>query len=338
MLQARIVIPLAAILLHSAKAADSRLGPREVALIEEAYHLWSTQADRIWPGASGVRAPIVYVGQNDEYAIGFTQPLSGFGNAGSAGKLGTIQVRQRRLPPEVSAFLEVEGVKAVAMGRPEARGQSPEAWVLTACHEMFHAWQDARGGSAKIDSLGIQPGAPAGSWQLSFPFPYSSAGIMRLIHVQGHLLWLASTASDPDEAKYNAGTALDGVRVYHSLLDAAGPNSKAKEYSIMQEWTEGVASYTEFRIARAAAMPAYRPTAAFTAFPDFRGYPDTWKADYQNRPYLVKHAGRAAKDRTAFYHLGMGKAMALDALMPGWKQKYLAPGVWLDDLLAEAIR
>jgi hypothetical protein len=30
---------------------------------------------------------------------------------------------------------------------------------------------------------------------------------------------------------------------------------------------------------------------------------------------------------------GMGKALALDRVDPGWKRQYFASGVWLDDLL-----
>ncbi len=50
-----------------------------------------------------------------------------------------------------------------------------------------------------------------------------------------------------------------------------------------------------------------------------------------------KHAGRAAQSRTAFYHLGLGKGLLLDKLMLDWKTRYFAPGVWVDDLLMEAL-
>lgn len=46
-----------------------------------------------------------------------------------------------------------------------------------------------------------------------------------------------------------------------------------------------------------------------------------------------EHAGRATRDRNAFYHLGMGKALALDRVDPRWKKQYFAARVWLDDLL-----
>lgn len=281
---------------------------------------------------------MIYVGETEEYAIGFHRPLPGFVPAGSASdRVGSAQVRPRTLPVGSAASFPVDGATAVVMGRPEALGKSPEAWVITACHEMFHGFQQSRGAAGKIESLEIGP-KQDGSWHLNFPFPYRDADLMRLIHLQGYLLWLASVASGSDDAVYNIGMALEANRVYRTRLESLMPDGKAAKYSLFQEWSEGVAAYTEFKIAEALGTTAHQPLAAFSRLPDFRGYPAAWKADYQNRPYLVKHAGRATKSRTTFYHLGMGKALALDAALPGWKSKYFLPGVWLDDLLNEAIQ
>lgn len=337
---------LAHLLLVTAGAADPKLQPRDLALIEEAYHLWTTQADKIWPGASKLRTPMIYIGETEEYAIGFDHPLKGFAQAGFAqagiaqasianNKLGPVQIRTRSFPRNLSASFPVEGTATVVIGRPEALQMSPEAWAITACHEMFHVYQSSRGSTDKINSLKIGPPEESG-WQLSFPFPYRDPDVMRLIHLQGYLLWLTANESGGEDAMYNAGTALEANRVYRSRLDNLMPDGKAKNYSLFQEWSEGVAAYTEFKIAEAAATSNHQPTAAFSKLPDFQGYASVWKAAYQHRPYLVKHAGRAAKDRTAFYHLGMGKALALDVVLPAWKTKYFLPGLWLDDLLKEA--
>jgi hypothetical protein len=39
-----------------------------------------------------------------------------------------------------------------------------------------------------------------------------------------------------------------------------------------------------------------------------------------------------------FYYSGMAQAFLLDQLMPGWKARAFDEGVWLDDLLAEAVQ
>lgn len=310
-----------------------------MALIEEARRVWATQADKIWPGASKVRPPLIYVGETEEYAIGFTQPLSGFKDA--AGVAG-VQVRAPRgFDADTSAFLKLDGIGVVVMGRPEALKVGPESWVITACHEMFHGYQGAQGGEDKTGSLGIGTKEDVGAWQLTFPFPYRDADVMRLIHLQGYLLWLAFNGASEEDAKYNVGSAVEAARVYKTRLDGLRSDGKAHRYSLAQEWSEGVAAYVEFKIAQAVGggrAGGYQPTEAFAKLPEFRGYAGVWKDSYEGRGYLVKHAGRATKSRLTFYHLGMGKALALDAVLPGWKIKYFRPGVWLDDLLSEAIQ
>jgi hypothetical protein len=221
------------------------------------------------------------------------------------------------------------------MGSPEALGKSLEGWVLTVGHEMFHVFQVANNAYEKAAGLQIGPKGDASWSPLTFPFPYRDADTMRLIHLQGYLLWLAAESSTQEDAKYNIGTALDAAQVYRSYLGQLTADDKAYRYSQHQEWNEGVAAYFEYRLAQKAAG-AYQPTAAYSSLPKIQGYDVLWREAYQARPFLTKHAGRAAKDRNAFYHLGAGKALALDKVDPGWKKRYFLPHVWLDDLLATA--
>ena len=327
---------LAGRLAAQGNAAPTPLAPRDSVLIAEAYHLWSAVADGIWPGASRMAAPMVYLTDDNEYAIGFPGELKGFSPVPDTAIHRPIQARKRTLQKDLSASFPFEGTDAAVLGTPEALGKNTAGWVVTAAHEMFHVFQYAHGSDRKIASLEIGPPMDA-SWQLTFPFPYQDADVMRLIHLQGYPLWLAATAA-PEDAAYNVGTALDAVAVYHAYLDRVRPDGRGYRYSQFQEWNEGVAAYTEYRVAERAANGGYQPTAEFAVLPGVQTYQQLWERIYRNHPFLVKHAGRAAQSRTAFYHLGMGKALALDRISPGWKDKYFAPGVWLDDLLAEAVK
>jgi hypothetical protein len=38
-----------------------------------------------------------------------------------------------------------------------------------------------------------------------------------------------------------------------------------------------------------------------------------------------------------FYNSGMAQAILLDRLPPGWKSQVIESGVWLEDLLAQAV-
>lgn len=318
------------------RTSDDNLSNQDIAVLSEAYNLWSSAGDSIWRGATKISIPVVYVKHDREYAIGFPSHLEGFAAFPPSALLNkSVQFRKRTFSPTLSASFPVAGSPAVVIGSPEALGKTPEDWVITATHEMFHVLQAAHGSYAKIASLEIAP-ANNPAWQLNFPFPYKDADVMRLIHLQGFPLWLAATSTQPADAVYDIGTALDAAHVYKAYLDLIKAD-KSYRYSEFQEWTEGVAAYTEYRFAEAAASPTYQPTSAFSALPAFQGYGRLWSQVYKARPFLIKHAGRAAQDRNAFYHLGFGKALALDAISPNWKQQYFAPQVWLDDLLATVI-
>jgi hypothetical protein len=276
---------------------------------------------------------LVYVGEQHEYAIGFPRPLEGFRDTGDRMLASPVQVRDRRLAKDVSATFPLQGTPAAIMGSPEALEKSLGTWVTTACHEMFHVFQAARNADAKAAEVAIGSKGDS-SWHLTFPFPYRDADAMRLIHLQGFLVWLAAQSSAQDDAKYNIGTAVDAARVYRSYLARLSGDDKAYRYSQYQEWGEGVAAYFEYRIAEKAAAGTYRPTEDYSSLPMFKPYDAVWREAYESRPFLTKHAGRAAKDRNAFYHLGAGKALALDKVDAGWKKRYFLPGIWLDDMLA----
>jgi hypothetical protein len=202
---------------------------------------------------------------------------------------------------------------------------------------MFHVLQYDRGSVQRVAALRIGPADDA-SWQLTFPFPYKDADVLRLIHLQGYVAFLAARSGDEADLRYNAGTAAEAAAVYRSFLGRLDPTGRSASYSTFQEWTEGTALYTESRLAEAAARPGYRPTPAFLRLPGATDYRRLWEETYRGKVFLAKHAGRAAKSRTAFYHLGLAKCLLLDRLAPDWKGRYFGPDGWLDSLIEAALR
>lgn len=314
-----------------------RLSRADAVLLAEAYHLWQTLGEKVWAGWTQVSVPFIYVTDDYEYAVGFPKALQGYAPLGQDVSLGrSVQARKRVFGTHTAASFPYEGVPTVVIGTPATLEKSPGAWVLTATHEMFHVLQDSRGGIQKVAQLKIGSDSDPG-WQLNFPFPYKDADVMRLIHLQGYPLYLAATDADESGVKYDASTAADAARVYRSFLRQQSPDNKFYDYSRFQEWQEGIAFYTEYRMAELAASGDYQPTEAFRQLQVYKSYRQVWEEDYKKRIFLVKHAGRAALSRTAFYHLGLGKGLLLDKLMPDWKSRYFAPGVWLDDLVFSAL-
>jgi len=159
---------------------------------------------------------------------------------------------------------------------------------------------------------------------------------MRLIQLQSYLTYLAVTDSADESANFTAVNVIDAVKVYENFLKHQDASGQSYNYSKFQEWVEGIALFTEYKMAEAAAKSDYRPTPDFSQLPNFKSYQQLWDDTYRNKLFLIKHAGRIARSRTVFYPLGFGKGLLLDRLMPDWKSKYFAPSIWLDDLLLMA--
>ena len=280
--------------------------------------------------------PMVYIMQDFEYAIGFPKALNGFRPVDQEYLPGAkVQVRNRVFAPTLEAAFDVEGVDAVVIGCPADTKKAPGEWVLVTVHEMFHVYQTARGSDAKVASLKLGPTTDA-SWQLNYAFPYQDSDVMRLVQLQGYLTYLGFTDSEDVAMKITAGNVMDAVKVYQGLLKREYATGQSYNYSRFQEWVEGIALYTEYKMAEAAAGGDYHPTADFAQLPDFQSYQRVWEEKYKNKVFLVKFAGRIARSRSVFYPLGFGKGLLLDRLMPDWKSKYFTADIWLDDLLLAA--
>ncbi len=319
------------------QGSPPQLSASDVAVVAEAYHLWESLGESLWPGWTKIPMPLLFITEKYEYAVGFPDSITGFQKLSGVAISGrTIKVRERVLAPNLSASFDVQGHSAAVLGQPKALGKSPTAWVLTAAHEMFHVFQASRGSDGKIASLDIGPKEDA-SWQLNFPFPYKNDNAMNLIHLQSYPLYLSIQSSEEIDSKYNVRTALEAARVYENYLGVLQSDGKLYRYSQFQEWDEGVTFYAEYKLAQAAATGKYRPAEDFAALSGNKSYEQVWAEDYRQRLFLVKHAGRAARSRTAFYHLGFGKALALDRLYPEWKARYFDENIWLDDLLISAL-
>jgi hypothetical protein len=117
---------------------------------------------------------------------------------------------------------------------------------------------------------------------------------------------------------------------------AAGLSDQLTTYERQREWVEGMARYAEVEVYRLAGLPGYTPSAAIQENPQFHSY-KSFQRRWQNEVMLFDNlAGKDGDSR--FYSTGMAQAVMLDRLMPGWKERIFADGVWLEDLLSDAVK
>jgi hypothetical protein len=79
---------------------------------------------------------------------------------------------------------------------------------------------------------------------------------------------------------------------------------------------------------------SYQPQPGLKNDPDFHGY-----GAFQSKMDSALASPRAMvmQRDTRFYSAGMMEAFLLDDLMPGWKEYIFQDGVYLEDLLRQAV-
>lgn len=321
---------------HYQQLFYSEFSQKDAALINEAYRVQKLFGNELWKGWADLQIPILYITGEKEFAINFPKKMSGFEPISSPFLTEkNIQVRKRVFEKGLMASFDIEGIDTVVIGSPTNIKRLPSHWVLTAIHEMFHVYQTSHGSNQKIKTLRLGSETDA-AWQLNFPFPYKDENLMRLIHLQSYPIYLGITDKEDADANYNLDIALDAIKVYRNFLKMQlAEGEQNYQYSKFQEWSEGIARYTEYKMAEMIAKSDYQPSLTFQRLKEFKNYKELWEEKYKNEIFLIKHAGQAMRSRTTFYYLGLGKGLLLDRLMPNWKSFYFKEDIWLDDLLSE---
>ena len=119
--------------------------------------------------------------------------------------------------------------------------------------------------------------------------------------------------------------------------ERAGLSADLVRYEAEREWLEGQAKYAELAMWQAASRSmSYRPLAGapgIEGMNDFRGFQNNWNEQLR---LLGTQSTKEGDGR--FYYSGWAQALLLDRLSPDWKARALQPGIYLEDLLAEAVR
>jgi hypothetical protein len=198
------------------------------------------------------------------------------------------------------------------------------SWILTVLHEHFHQWQqtDTSYGPQTI-ALGLSGGDRTGMWMLNYPFPYDSAAIQDRFADLSHALVSALDAVDSPHFRQ---LVKKFIEARDSFQQALSPNDY--RYFSFQLWQEGVARYTEYRMAEIAA-----------------GDSSSWPSDslYGKAAVMIRNRiltnlanpDLGSNGRIAFYSVGAAEALLLDRLSPNWHSRYHVERFSLDPYFSE---
>ena len=308
-----------------------QLPERDRIRLAEAFRLADAVQDRVWPEWSSSPFPVLLVTPETEFLVRHPAPSADFAAGPYDSLLGSrVYWRRRVFPPTFQAtFPAVGGISTIVIGEAEnARPkENSTRWILTLMHEHFHQWQESRPGyQAAVNRLRLAHGDSTGMWMLDFPFPYTDFTIARsfdeLCRLRPRALLARGTAHF--SAAYDSYDA--ARRSFWGLV--FGDDAR---YLAFQLWKEGVARYTEYAVARAAA-------AWYAASPRYRSLEDFTPFDVEAQNVLrqildeLSSMKLAKAKRISVYPAGASDALLLDERRPNWKAAYIREGFSLEPL------
>jgi hypothetical protein len=320
---------------------SAQLGPSEKAALQDVQQLHTSLGEDVWPGFAQAQIPIILFNDSYEFLVGTAQappPWEGVsgdefngqsyfrrrmgrpnyfavkigeqwvGSIGSREQMNREALRQvhKQLPPIVAYLF------------PYVFATIPEDFhAVATLHEMFHAYQAQRSEKRfrRAESVYAQ----------EKKYPFREAEFAKAWDQEGAFLSAALDAS-------SKAAAVESVRQFLSVRDArrarAAFTAEMLDFERELEWLEGLAKYAEMRFHELAAAKQGLSTSI-----QFRqGAPYWW----DERRRLRSHLGEQHGD-FRFYLSGMAQARLLDRLAPGWKNHGLEDGVFLEDLLRQAV-
>jgi hypothetical protein len=220
-----------------------------------------------------------------------------------------------QLPPVLSDVVPIRLAWELLMGKTEA-------YIGALEHESFHAYQ----GMLAAEQLAAAERSTAVEGE--YPFDAMDGPWRQEMRV------LVQAARAPDSP---GASGLARQFLQMRAARRAGLNASLVAYERLREWEEGLAKYVELEIGRlAGAEESYLPVAGMAHDADFQAYAGQaqfWSAQLDE---TTRTQGRSGDTR--FYYSGNALAVVLDRLLPGWKERALPGGEYLDELLLEAVR
>ena len=328
----KIKVAFALFLLLSAPTIFARQRPTlpevDRIRIAEAFRLGQSLGNRVWKDWDTAPFALLLVTPEDEFLIRHPRPSEDFALVGYDPLLkSNVYTRKRKFGPNLLAtFPAVGGVSTIVIGQAENTSKkSSTPWVVTVLHEHFHQLQNSRPDYyAEVNALNLSRGDETGMWMLNYAFPYSAPEVKRQFEELSRLLAEALRSGKKKELDARVVPYLEARRKFTAML---APDDY--KYFSFQVWQEGLARYTEYRVAESAAE-SYRPSREFRALKDYKPFKAV--ADEMRANILDELTTLRLDDyqRVAFYPLGAGEALLLDRLKPKWKARYFSDKFYVE--------
>jgi hypothetical protein len=314
---------------HSATAQDRpRLPETDRVRLAEAFRLGEAVGKSVWKNWDSAPLAVLLITREHEFLIRHPRPTKDFTLVGYDSLLKSeVYFRKRTHAIDLLAtFPAVGGVSTIVVGQAEnTHKKTSTPWVVTVLHEHFHQLQSSQPNYyADVNGLNLARGDQSGMWMLNFAFPYNDARVKEQYSVLSKLLLESLRARTKADLRKKVRAYLEARRVFQNSLSADD-----YKYFSFQLWQEGVARYTEYRVADLAGR-RYRPSREFRKLKDYQPFKAVAR-EIMNGILKELFPPRLSEyQRVAFYSFGATEALLLDRFNPRWSSHYFADKFYLD--------
>ncbi len=331
----KISLPLVLLLFPLATAAQDtpRVNEIDRVRLSEAFRIGDALGNQIWADWNKAPFAVLLVTPENEFLIRHPKPSADFIPLGDDALLKSkVYYRKRTQPLHFLATFPIAGVPTIVIGQAENTDKKTSTpWVVTVLHEHFHQLQYSQPGYYNdVNALGLSRGDQTGMWMLNYPFPYD------WMEMEEHFSLLSLLLADALEATARSDFAakLSAYREQRRELELTLSPDDYRYFSF-QLWQEGVARYTEYRIAKLAAG-RYQPSLAFRALKDYEPFAKVAAETKRGILTELRISQLADYKRVMFYSLGAGEGLLLDRVNPRWRRRYFAEKFYLDKYFPSA--
>ena len=320
---ARLLLALILLLhFHNALAQDKPSIPdSDRTRLAEAFNLGDNIGEVVWRDWNKAPFALLLVTPEYEFLIRHPKPSADFMPLGYDALLKSdVYFRKRTQPTNFLATFPAIGgsmISTIVVGQAEnTSAKTSTPWVVTLLHEHFHQLQYSQPNYyADVNALNLSRGDQTGMWMLNYAFPYDKKEVQDRFANISKLLAEAVEAPKSERAK-KVAAYLHARRDFQQML-----NADDYRYFSFQLWQEGIARYTEYHVARLAAL-GYKPSKAFRALPDFTSFEQTATKIRERifKQLLTQKLGEAKRE--VFYPFGAAEGLLLDKVNPRWKARY----------------
>lgn len=288
--------------------------------IAEAYRIGEKLQDELWAGWSSAPYGMLFITDQHEFLIRHAKPNDEFTSIGHDKMLKSeVFVRPRKFQKNfLATFPAFGGAPVIVIGKAEnTSDQTSTRWVFVALHEHFHQLQYSRPDYyASVNALDLSGGDTTGMWQINYPFPYKDKDTAERFRRLSDLLLSAYEAGSGSERESRFEAFLNARRDFAASLRPAD-----YRYASFQLWQEGIARYTQYRMAELAGRKI-KPSSAFRRLPDFAPFPKEAERLYEMTLDEMRKLDLASWERVVFYPFGAVEALVFDRVDPNWRSRY----------------